>query len=228
MESIVSLLSVVWMGIVCAVSPCPLATNIAAVSLLAREAGRPSRVLWGGLFYALGRTVTCVGLAVAILFGLTAAPTLSQALQKYMGLALGPILIVVGAVLLDLVGLPKIGPRIDLGRLGSRFSRAGVVGAFALGLVFALVLCPPSAAVYFGGLLPLAEGAGHPIIYPLVFGLMTALPVVAVAIACSLGVKGRGAAFATAQRFDGILRKGTGGIILALGLWKTIPLLMPM
>ncbi|MDO5319602.1 MAG: aromatic aminobenezylarsenical efflux permease ArsG family transporter [bacterium] len=227
MESLVPLLSVVWMGIVCAVSPCPLATNIVAVSFLSREAERPSRVLWGGLFYALGRTVTCVGVAVAILFGLAAAPTLSQVLQKYMGLALGPLLIVVGAVLLDLISLPKVGPRFDLGRLGARFSRAGGVGAFALGLVFALVLCPPSAAVYFGGLLPLAESEGHPILYPLVFGLMTALPVVAVAIACAFGLKGLGAAFAMAQRFDGILRKGTGSIILALGLWKSISLLMP-
>ena len=227
MESLVSLLSVVWMGIICAVSPCPLATNIAAVSFLAREAERPSRVLWGGFFYALGRTVTCVGLAAAILFGLAAAPTLSQVLQKYMGLALGPLLIVVGAVLLDLISLPKVGPRFDLGRLGARFSRAGAVGAFALGLVFALVLCPPSAAVYFGGLLPLAESEGHPILYPLVFGLMTALPVVAVAIACAFGLKGLGKAFATVQRFDGILRKGTGSIILALGLWKSISLLMP-
>ena len=228
MESIVSLLSVVWMGIVCAVSPCPLATNIAAVSFLAREAERPSRVLRGGFSYALGRTVSCVGLAVSILFGLAAAPTLSQALQKYMGLALGPVLIVLGAVLLDLVRLPKIGSCLDLGRLGTRLSRAGVMGAFTLGLVFALVLCPPSAAVYFGGLLPLAERDGHPILYPLVFGLMTALPVVAVTVACAFGLKGLGAAFMTAQRFDGILRKGTGGVILALGIWKAVPLLMPM
>ena len=227
MEAAVSLLSVVWMGIVCAVSPCPLATNIAAVSFLAREAERPSRVLWGGLFYALGRTVTCVGLAVAILFGLASAPALSQMLQKYMGLVLGPVLIVIGAVLLDLIRLQKFGSRVDLGSLALRLSRAGVVGAFALGLVFALVLCPPSAAVYFGGLLPLSESEGHPILYPLVFGLMTALPVVAVTFACTFGLKGVGAAFMTAQRFDGILRKGTGGVILALGLWKTIPLLVP-
>ena len=228
MESLVSLLSVAWMGIVCSVSPCPLATNIAAVSFLSCEAERPSRVLRGGLFYALGRTVTCVGLAAAILYGLAAAPTLSQALQKYMGLALGPILIVVGTVLLDLVRLPKIGTCLDLGRLGTRLSRAGALGAFTLGLLFALVLCPPSAAVYFGGLLPLAESEGRPILYPLVFGLMTALPVVAVTIACAFGLKGLGAAFTTAQRFDGILRKGTGGVILALGIWKALPLLMPM
>ena len=105
MEPLLSFFSVVWMGIVCAVSPCPLATNIAAVSFLTRETDRPSRVLWGGLFYALGRTVTCVGLAAAILYGLASAPTLSQMLQKYMGLALGPLLIVIGAVLLDLVSL---------------------------------------------------------------------------------------------------------------------------
>ena len=227
MESLLSLLSVVWMGIVCAVSPCPLATNIAAVSFLARESERPSRVLWGGLFYALGRTVTCVGLAVAILFGLAAAPTLSQVLQKYMGLALGPMLIVIGAILLDLVSLPKVGPRLDLGRLGSRLSRGGIGGAFALGLAFALVLCPPSAAVYFGGLLPLAESEGHQIFYPLVFGLMTALPVIAVSVACAFGLKGLGTAFATAQRLDAVLRRGTGGVILALGLWKTAQILMP-
>ena len=227
MESVAPLLSVVWMGIVCAVSPCPLATNIAAVSFLSREAARPSRVFWGGIFYALGRTVTCVGLAVSILFGLAAAPALSQALQKYMGLALGPLLIVIGAVLLDLVGLPKVGPRVDLGRWGSRLTRAGVGGAFVLGLVFALVLCPPSAAVYFGGLLPLAESTGHPVVYPLVFGLLTALPVIGVTCACAFGLKGLGAAFATARRVDIVLRKGTGGVILALGLWKTIQILMP-
>ena len=227
MESFVSLFSVVWMGIVCAVSPCPLATNIAAVSFLAREAERPSRVLWGGLFYALGRTVTSVSLTVVILSGLAAAPALSQALQKYMGLALGPLLIVVGAILLDLVSLPKVGSRLDLGRLGSRLSRGGVIGAFVLGLVFALALCPPSAAVYFGGLLPLAESEGHPILYPLVFGLMTALPVIAVSVAFAFGLKGFGAAFATAQRLDAVLRRGTGGVILALGLWKTAQILMP-
>ena len=227
MTGILSLLSVVWMGIVCAVSPCPLATNTAVVSFLAREAERPSRVLWGGLFYALGRTVTSVSLAVVILFGLAAAPALSQTLQKYMGLALGPLLIVVGAILLDLVSLPKVGPSLDLGRLGSCLSRGGVIGAFVLGLVFALALCPPSAAVYFGGLLPLAESEGHPILYPLVFGLMTALPVIAVSVAFAFGLKGLGAAFATAQRLDAVLRRGTGGVILALGLWKTAQILMP-
>lgn len=227
MEPLLSFFSVVWMGIVCAVSPCPLATNIAAVSFLTREAECPSRVLWGGFFYALGRTVTSVSLAVAILFGLAAAPALSQALQKYMGLALGPLLIVIGAILLDLVSLPKVGSSLDLGRLGSCLSRGGVIGAFVLGLVFALALCPPSAAVYFGGLLPLAESEGHPILYPLVFGLMTALPVIAVSVAFAFGLKGLGAAFATVQRLDAVLRRGTGGVILALGLWKTAQILMP-
>lgn len=228
MGDTISLVSVVWMGILASLSPCPLATNIAAISFLAREAESPKRVMYGGVAYALGRTVGLVALAGIILFGFASSPWISDFLQKYMNLFIGPMLVWVAAVLLNLVSLPRIGLTNKLNALVGRVQKANLIGSFAWGLIVSLIFCPSSAAVYFGGLLPLAEAKHHQIFYPLVFGLMTALPVIAVSVACAFGLKGLGAAFATAQRLDAVLRRGTGGVILALGLWKTIPLLIPM
>lgn len=225
MDAVISLLSVVWMGILASLSPCPLATNIAAVSFLAREAESPKRVMYGGVAYALGRIVSLIALAAIILLGFASSPLISGFLQKYMNLFLGPMLVLVAAVLLDLVSLPRMGISTKLDKLLERLQKVGLIGSFALGLILALVFCPSSGAVYFGGLLPLAEAKHHQIIYPLVFGLMTALPVIAITIALALGLKGIGKAFSEVKRLESYIRKITGGVILILGIMKSLQML---
>ena len=108
----IALLSVAWSGLLCALSPCPLTTNLAAVSLIARQSGSSKRLLLCGFAYALGRVLAYEALALILVTGLTSAPTLAQFLQREMARCAGPLLVLVGAALLDLlprVTLPKVG-----------------------------------------------------------------------------------------------------------------------
>ena len=97
-----------YLGVLCAISPCPLATNIAAVGFVSRGLS-PVRTLLGGLLYATGRAAIYVLIAVALVSGIAAAPELSHVLQKHMNRAMGPILVIVATVLLGLIRLPSFG-----------------------------------------------------------------------------------------------------------------------
>ena len=94
----------IWLGILTSINPCPLATNIAAISFIGRKVGEPRFVLCSGGLYALGRTVAYILLAVLLLAGLMASDVSSRFLQKYLNLVLGPVLVVVGLVLLEMLG----------------------------------------------------------------------------------------------------------------------------
>ena len=98
-----------YLGVLCAISPCPLATNIAAVGFVSRGLS-PARTLLGGLLYAAGRAAVYVLIAVVLVNGLAAAPELSHVLQKHMNRAMGPILVIVATMLLGLIRLPSFGP----------------------------------------------------------------------------------------------------------------------
>jgi hypothetical protein len=41
-------ISALWLGILTSISPCPLATNIAAVTFVGRQVGSPARVICRG------------------------------------------------------------------------------------------------------------------------------------------------------------------------------------
>ncbi len=205
-----------WLGILCAISPCPLATNIAAVGFISRNAS-PSQTLLGGLLYAVGRAAAYCALAAVVVMGVSAAPELSHLLQKHLNRLMGPLLILVAVVLLGLVRLPSVG----MGRLSAvqqRLASSGVIGALPLGILFALALCPPSAAIYFGSLLPLALEQHSPFLVPAVFGVVSALPVVVVAVLFAAGMRKIGAMFRRLTAVDRILRIATGIVFLVVGV----------
>lgn len=205
-----------WLGILCAISPCPLATNIAAVGFISRNAS-PSQTLLGGLLYAVGRAAAYCALAAVVVMGVSAALELSHLLQKHLNRLMGPLLILVAVVLLGLVRLPSVG----MGRLSAvqqRLASSGVIGALPLGILFALALCPPSAAIYFGSLLPLALEQHSPFLVPAVFGVVSALPVVVVAVLFAAGMRKIGAMFRRLTAVDRILRIATGIVFLVVGV----------
>ena len=205
-----------WLGILCAISPCPLATNIAAVGFISRNAS-PSRTLLGGLLYAVGRAAAYCALAAVVVMGVSAAPELSHLLQKHLNRLMGPLLILVAVVLLGLVRLPSVG----MGRLSAvqqRLASSGVIGTLPLGILFALALCPPSAAIYFGSLLPLALEQHSPFLVPAVFGVVSALPVVVVAVLFAAGMRKIGAMLRRLTAVERILRIATGIVFLVVGV----------
>ncbi len=217
-EDLLALSSAVWLGILTSVSPCPLATNIAAISYVGRRVGSPRRVLLAGLLYTLGRAVTYAGLGLLIVLSLLSAPQTSHLLQKYMIKALGPLLILVGMVLLDLVRfrLPGFGAGAGL---RSRTDRLGEWGAGFLGVTFALSFCPVSAALFFGSLLPLAVQTRSPILLPSLYGIGTALPVVVFAVVIAGGVRSVGKLFDRVARVEIWVRRVTGVVFVGIGIY---------
>jgi cytochrome c-type biogenesis protein len=210
-----------WLGILTSVSPCPLASNIAAVSWLGTQPGRPRRVLAAGMLYALGRVVTYAALGLALSLGALSLSAVSLELQRYGSMALGPLLIVAGMFLLELIKirLPSTG---ILAAAAERPKRWGLWGAPVLGVVFALSFCPVSGALFFGSLVPLAARTGQPLVVPAVYGIGTAVPVVAVSFALAAGGEAVSRRFARLSRFERVARRLTGGVFVGVGIYLSL------
>ena len=209
-----------WLGLQTAISPCPLATNIAAISFLGRKLDDRRRALLAGLLYTLGRTLAYVALAAAILAGLGANTVISDFLRRSMAEFLGPILIVIALLMLDLVRPGFSGPEISP-EFHRRVERWGLAGALLLGILFALSFCPYSAALFFS-LIPLAAQYRSGILLPAVYGVATALPVIVFAAIIALGVRSVGKAFQRLSQFERWTRSIAGLVFLAVGLYFTV------
>lgn len=217
-EMLVGLLSALWLGILTSISPCPLATNIAAVSFISKKIAHPKAVLLSGIFYSLGRMIAYAALAVAIVFSLLSIQHSALFLQKYMNKLLGPILIVVGLFLLDILKFNFSGFSISQERQ-TNLAGGGVKGAFALGIIFALSFCPISAALFFGSLIPLSLDSKFGLILPFVYGLATGLPVAIFALLASLGISSVGKWFNKITQVEKYARRATGIIFVLVGLY---------
>ena len=170
MEILIVFGSALWLGILTSISPCPLATNIAAVSYLSKKIEHPKAVLIAGIFYTLGRMVLYAALGAVIISSLLNVPVVAQFLQKYINKILGPVLIAVGLFLLDVLKLNISKFSISTERQNA-LAEAGAKGAFALGFLFALSFCPISAALFFGSLIPLSLQNPGGAILPFIYGL---------------------------------------------------------
>jgi cytochrome c-type biogenesis protein len=210
--------SATWLGILTSVSPCPLASNVAAISYLARDVDRPLRVLLSGALYSLGRVITYVALGVLITASLLNIPEVSFFLQNRMNQVLGPVLILAGMILAGWIR-PGFSGFVSSEATVSRLKALGSMGALLLGLLFALSFCPVSAGLFFGSLIPLALQQGAPVSLPLAYGLGTGLPVLAFALAVAFGLKGLSRLFQQASRLGAGLRKVTGWVFLLVGLY---------
>jgi cytochrome c biogenesis protein CcdA len=213
-------LTALWLGILTSISPCPLATNIAAVSFIAHQLTSSRAVLLSGLLYALGRTATYTGLGAVICSSAASAPFVSHFLQHKLPQVLGPILILVGAFLLDIFKLPL--PSTNLGGAAERLTKGGVFSSFLLGVLFALAFCPVSAALFFGALIPLSLHSGLHFLLPAIFGVGTALPVIVVAFGLAFGLQFLFNLLESVGRVEAIARKITGVVFIAVGFYYTL------
>lgn len=218
LEELLPLLTALWLGILTSLSPCPLATNIAAVGWLAGAGATPGRTLGAGLMYSLGRALAYSFLGGLLTASLLTAVGTARFLQYDLNRVLGPVLIVAGMVLLEL--LPIRLPAFDLESRGRRIVLHGRgLGALLLGALFALSFCPVSAALFFGSLLPLATAEASPWLLPAVYGVGTALPVLALAALLAFGARWLGQAFRKAEVVEQIVRRITGVLFVGAGLY---------
>lgn len=215
---LVAVWSALWLGILTSISPCPLATNIAAITYIGRQVGRPSRALVTGLLYTLGRSLVYVGLAALAVGGVMAIPKLSFFLQDNFNKFLGPILILTGLILLGLFKWKSSGLTFGQ-KTQEKVAASGMWGGGLLGVLFALSFCPVSAALFFGSLIPLAIRQESPVLTPTIYGVGTALPVVAFAVLIAFGARYVGTVFAKISAIERWARIVTGALFVLVGLY---------
>ena len=211
-------LSALWLGILTSISPCPLATNIAAISFLSKRITSPIFVFLAGLAYALGRMFSYAILGILIIKSVLAIPESAQFLQKYVVRAMGPILIFTGFVLLEIIKIKFSGITLSEKRRNSLIE-AGAPGAFILGAFFALAFCPISAALFFGSLIPLSLSHKMGVFLPFIYGIGTGLPVLFFAVAIAIGVSSLNRWFSKLTVLELYMRKITGAIFILVGLY---------
>ena len=232
------LAAALYLGVLTSISPCPLATNIAAISYVGRKVGDSRWVMVAGSLYTLGRCLLYVGLAVLLTATATSVPVVSRLLQQYMHLVLGPILLLLGLFLVGLVTFSGGGASMSEATQ-KRIDAMGIWGAFLLGVLFAVAFCPTSAAWFFGLMalllgseagaitcvlakigisLPETNLPGATVVLPLVYGIGTALPVLLVAFLLAFSANSVGKAYNALSRIEWWARQITGWTFVAAGI----------
>lgn len=173
----VPILSAIILGLMTAISPCPLATNITATAFISKHISCQKKVFLSGLLYALGRGFSYTSIALILYFGASKfhiARFFNQNGEKY----LGPLLIIIGLIMLNIVKLNFLRTSVFQEKMSERFKNKGLLGSFLIGIVFALAFCPYSGAIFFGMLIPMTITSSEGLYLPVVFALGTSLPVI--------------------------------------------------
>ncbi len=235
-------IAALYLGVLTSISPCPLATNVAAISYIGSKIDNSRHVIHAGLLYTLGRCVLYITLAGILTLGSLSIPTVSLWLQKYMHLTLGPIFLLLGMFLSGIVTV-SFGGGMMSEKLQRRVDAMGVWGALLLGVLFAISFCPTSATWFFGLLaltlgadsgaissvmanvgidLPEASLPGGTLVLPLIYGIGTALPVLVVAFLLAYSAKSVGKTYKALTQMEWWARMGTGWLFILLGVYFSL------
>jgi cytochrome c-type biogenesis protein len=233
-----------YLGLLTSISPCPLATNIAAISYVGRKVGDSRWVMTAGLLYTLGRCLLYLSLAVVLAGTAMSIPAVSLFLQKYMHLVLGPIFLSLGMFLVGLITFSGGGAGMTEG-MQKRIDAMGIWGALLLGVLFAVAFCPTSAAWFFGlvalilgsqtgavaiaaklemiGIvLPEATLPGAAVVLPLIYGIGTAVPVLLVAFLLAYSAQSVGKTYNMLSKIEWWARQITGWVFVLAGVWFSL------
>ena len=210
-----------FIGLMTAISPCPLATNITAIAYASKRIDNSKHTLLVGFLYTLGRMFTYVAIALLIVLAGVNTQTIALFLQKYGEKILGPFLIILGILMLGLIKFNFSQKNDKLNALKEKLANKGLIGAFLLGIIFALAFCPFSAVLFFGMLIPLALKAGDGLIIPAVFAFATGLPVIIFSIILVKSVSKLGSIMNKVQIFELWMRRIVAVIFILAGAYYT-------
>jgi len=215
-------LSALLLGLITAISPCPLATNIAALGYVSRRATERTYAVITAALYTLGRMFSYSVIGVIIIVAGLEIPGVASFLQDFGEQALGPILIVVGAVMLtaNRISFGRGGGRLSA--LGAKVADWGMIGGFLLGALFAFAFCPYSAALFFGVLIPLALKSAGGVALPAVYAIGTGLPVLVFGVLLSLSVARVSSWLNAITRAEKIIRAVVSIIFIGVGIYLVV------
>jgi cytochrome c biogenesis protein CcdA len=215
-------LSALLLGLITAISPCPLATNIAAIGYVSRRATERRYAVLTGLLYTLGRMFSYSVIGVLIIVAGLEIPGVATFLQDFGEQVLGPLLIVVGVIMLS---INKISLSLGGGKLssiGGRVANWGMIGGFLLGALFALAFCPYSAVLFFGVLIPLSLKSAGGVALPAVYAIGTGLPVLVFGVLISAGVARVSTWLNAVTRAEKIIRVAVSIIFIGVGIYLVV------
>ncbi len=207
------------LGLLTAISPCPMATNITAIGFIGKDIDNKNRIFYNGLIYTLGRTFAYTALAIIIFLGADQFK-ISGAFQQYGGMIIGPLLLIIGIIMLGIINLNF--PAFN--RITQRFQdrkKFSYLDVFLLGVVFALAFCPYSGVLYFGMLIPLTVSTSG-LHLPVVFAIATGIPVILFAWLIAFTISGVGSLYKKIKAFEFWFRKAVAVIFIGIGIYYII------
>lgn len=208
------------LGLMTAISPCPLATNITAVGFISKDIENRNRVFLNGVMYTLGRAISYTVIALIIFFGVDQFK-FSGVFQKYGEMIIGPLLLLIGLFMLDVIKINFPG----LSGLSSRMQEKkkwGVWDAILLGIIFALAFCPYSGVLYFGMLIPLTVSSASGLYLPLIFAIATGIPVIVFAWILAYTVSGIGSVYNKVKTFEIWFRRIVAILFIGVGIYYIV------
>ena len=218
----IPVLSALLLGLITAISPCPLATNIAAIAYVSRRVKERRYAVITGTLYTLGRMFSYSILGVIIIVAGIEIPGVASFLQNFGEQVLGPLLIVVGVIMLIVNRIPSNLGGARLSSIGGKVADWGMIGGFLLGALFALAFCPYSAVLFFGVLIPLSLKSAGGVTLPAVYAVGTGLPVLVFGVLISLGVARVSTWLNAVTRAEKIIRVAVSIIFIGVGIYFVV------
>ncbi len=214
----IPILSAFILGLMTAISPCPLATNITATAFISKNISNKRMVFLSGVVYSLGRAFSYTAIGLALYFGASkfhVARFLNQNGEKY----LGPLLLVIGLIMLNIIKLNFLGKSNFSERLSEKFKDKGLLGSFLIGVVFALAFCPYSGALYFGVLIPMTIANADGLYLPIIFAFGTGLPVILFTYLLAFTAGKISSFYTKITKIEKVMRYVAGVVFILTGLY---------
>ncbi|ARV15163.1 aromatic aminobenezylarsenical efflux permease ArsG family transporter [Polaribacter sp. SA4-12] len=212
------ILSAFILGLMTAVSPCPLATNITATAFISKNISSKKKVFLSGLLYSLGRGFSYTVIGLILYFGASKfhiARFFNQNGEKF----LGPLLIIIGLIMLNIIKLNFLGESSFQEKLSEKFKDKGLLGSFLIGVVFALAFCPYSGALFFGILIPMTIASADGLYLPIIFAIGTGLPVILFTYLLAFTAGKIGVFYNSITKIEKVMRIVAGVVFILTGLY---------
>lgn len=208
------------LGLMTAISPCPLATNITAIGFISKDIESQRKVFVNGLVYTLGRAISYTTIGLLFFFGASQFE-FAGFFQEWGEKILGPLLIIIGLFMLGVlkIKIPGVG---SLTEKMENKSNSGFWGVLLLGIVFALAFCPYSGVLYFGMLMPMTISSASGLYLPLFFAIATGIPVIVFAWLIAFSVGSIGNVYNKLKNFELWFRRIVASLFIVVGLYYVI------
>jgi cytochrome c-type biogenesis protein len=206
------------LGLLTAISPCQLATNITAIAFIGRDISHKRRIFINGLFYALGNATGYSSIGLILFFGVSKFQV-SKILISNGKLIMGILLIVTGIIMLDLIKLKFSAFGKLTEKIQNRQNQANKLNAALLGFFFAVTFCPYNAVLFFGMLIPLTITSVFGLYLPLVYSLSSGFPVIIIAYLLAFTVSGIGNFYNGIRIFQKWFNRLVAIIFIVVGLY---------